>query len=183
VTLLTRAQIETAIPRVEEGLAKYLWLQPNLGLADVRSNAGFRRRFNHFYRIRREAAWQAPFYSLLEESKGRKVTYGAVLRRFFAETGRYEASFASKLVATVDPSKPVVDSIVLQNLGLKLPSPTCDDWLLLTERLHGKLSGILDRFLLTDDGRYLVQVFRGAYPDADITEIKMLDLALWQTRA
>jgi hypothetical protein len=37
-------------------------------------------------------------------------------------TGRLEASFASKLVATLNPSAPVIDRFVLQNFGLKLPS-------------------------------------------------------------
>lgn len=33
-----------------------------------------------------------------------------------------------------------------------------------------------------ENGKYLVQRFRETYPDANVTEIKMLDLVLWQTR-
>lgn len=39
-----------------------------------------------------------------------------------------------------------------------------------------------DDFLTTDTGRYLVTRFRDEYPDANVTEVKMLDLVLWQTR-
>lgn len=37
-------------------------------------------------------------------------------------------------------------------------------------------------YLMTSNGRYLVQQFHGTYPEVAITEIKMLDLVLWQTR-
>jgi hypothetical protein len=36
-------------------------------------------------------------------------------------TGRCEASFASKLSATIGPTMPVIDSVVLRNLNLRLP--------------------------------------------------------------
>src|SRR5262245_31120093 len=40
----------------------------------------------------------------------------------------------------------------------------------------------LNEFLSTENGKYLVQCFRKTYPYVDVTEIKMLDLVLWQTR-
>ena len=39
----------------------------------------------------------------------------------YEKTGRIEASFASKLVATINPRMPVVDRIVLKNLYWRLP--------------------------------------------------------------
>jgi hypothetical protein len=37
--------------------------------------------------------------------------------------------------------------------------------------------------LRTNTGHYLVKRFREEYPQARISQVKMLDLVLWQTRA
>src|SRR5688572_13731451 len=89
---LTRTQIDVAIPRVAEGLGKYLWLQQNRDAVDVRVNAEYQRKFNHFYRVRRSKAWQGHFFSLLEKRKGNRnrITYGEVLDALYASTNRYE---------------------------------------------------------------------------------------------
>lgn len=179
---LTRSQIDAAIPRVREGLQKYLWLQRNRDAVDVRVNAEYQRKFNHFYRVRRGATWQGHFYALLEEHKHRGVAFGNVLSALYAATSRYEASFASKLVATIDPTMPVIDSVVLKNLGLRLPQASAANRSSCIEALHEQLAELFNEYLLRPDGRYLVTEFKTAYPDADISEVKMLDLVLWQTR-
>ncbi|OFW31430.1 MAG: hypothetical protein A3H97_18565 [Acidobacteria bacterium RIFCSPLOWO2_02_FULL_65_29] len=83
---------------------------------------------------------------------------------------------------TIDPDTPVIDSIVLQNLGVRLPAYGSDGRRSRIVELHGRLLSSLTVFLKTDVGRYLVKRFRATYPEADVTEIKMLDLVLWQTR-
>jgi hypothetical protein len=50
-------------------------------------------------------------------------------------------------------------------------------------QLHAKLLACFTAYLATADGRYLVTRFRETYFGIDISEIKMLDLVLWQTRA
>jgi hypothetical protein len=97
-------------------------------------------------------------------------------------TGRYEASFASKLVATVDPDLPVIDSIVLRNPQLRLSTHTAPQRISRIVELHAGLVTWFTAFLETETGRYLVERFRAEYPDAHITETKMVDLILWQTR-
>jgi hypothetical protein len=97
-------------------------------------------------------------------------------------TGRYEASFASKLLATVRPEMPVIDSIVLRNLGLTAPRYNAPNRHSRLDRLHETLTLWFRAFLRTDTGRYLVKRFREEYPQARISKVKMLDLVLWQTR-
>jgi hypothetical protein len=119
---LTRSAIDAALPRVAEGLHRYVHLQAQSHLGDLRANAAYRTQFNRFYRVRRDKAWQDQFYDLLERTKRRPTAFAAVLRALHRRTGRYEASFASKLLATVDPEMPVIDAVVLKNLGLRLPA-------------------------------------------------------------
>lgn len=179
---LSKAQIDAAIPRVAEGLHKYLWLQNHRDSGDLRLNTEYQKRFNHFYRVRRGKTWQEYFYALLENKKGTRVEFAEILDALHRSTNRYEASFASKLLATIDPNMPVIDSIVLRNLRLRLPPSTSSDRLSLIRQLHAKLLSLVQLFLATANGRYLVSRFRAAYPNAAISKVKMLDLVLWQTR-
>ncbi len=164
------------------GLEKYLWLQAQRDVCDVRSDSEFRRRFNGFYRVRRSQDWQDKFYDVLETKKGQTVSFVEVLEALHRTTRRYEASFASKLLATIDPSMPVIDSVVLRNLKLRLPpSPSKQRGARIAD-LHSKLVISFTEFLRMRTGRHLVRRFREEYPTANITEIKMVDLVLWQTR-
>jgi hypothetical protein len=143
----------------------------------------FRRQFNHFYRVRRKKEWQDKFYELLESFKGAAVSFPDIFDALYRATGRYEASFASKLLATLNPDMPVIDSIVLGNLKLRLPATSSKDRVSRIYQLHSKLLTCFTDYLATEDGKYLVTRFRETYPGIDVSEIKMLDLVLWQTRA
>ena len=179
---LTEETIDAALSKLAPYLDAYLWLQTHRHACDVRSDASFRKRFNAFYKVRRGRDWQDKFYELLECRKGRASSFAEVLDALHSATGRYEASFASKLLATIDPDMPVIDSIVLRNLGVRLPAYGSDGRRSRIVELHGQLLASLNGFLKTDVGRYLVKRFRATYPEADVTEIKMLDFVLWQTR-
>lgn len=179
---LTVRDIDAALANVGPGLEKYLAIQSRLRHCDIRTDTKFRRMFGGFYRVRRDACWQDAFYRLLERAKARQTTFGDVLSELHSATGRWEASFVSKLLATVDPTQPVIDSVVLRNVGLRLPAHGAPDRESRIVDLHGRLAAIFREFLSTEAGRCLVSRFRGRYPDADVTETKMLDLVLWQTR-
>jgi len=77
---------------------------------------------------------------------------------------------------------PVIDSVVLRNLGLRLPASGSKDRLARICEVHSTLRSSLEVFVRTEHGQYLVRRFRETYAAADITEIKMLDFVLWQTR-
>ncbi len=179
---LTPSSIEAALPRVKPGLAKYVSLQRRYPLTDVRHDLDFRREFNGFYRVRRNRDWQDSFYDLLEEGKTRPVRFRELLEELQQRTGRCESSFASKLAATLDPSLPVIDSVVLANVGLRLPPRSAANRIELTVRVHQALSDGYAAFLATPSGAHLVEAFRREYPDNAVTTVKALDLVLWQTR-
>jgi hypothetical protein len=180
---LTKTQIDAALPKVAQGLQKYVWLQAMRDASDLRSDPLFRRQFNHFYRVRRNKEWQDKFYELLENFKGAAIGFPDVFDALYQATGRCEASFASKLLATLDPHMPVIDSIVLRNLQLRLPAASAKDRVSRIHQLHASLLACFTDYLATEDGKYLVTRFREAYAGIDISEIKVLDLVLWQTRA
>ena len=122
------------------------------------------------------------FFWPAREQEERQAQFSEVLDDLHKATNRYEASFASKLLATIDPSMPVIDSIVLRNLNLKLPASSSKDRLARICELHATMVISFNEFLSTENGKYLIQRFHAKYQEANVTEIKMLDLVLWQTR-
>jgi hypothetical protein len=97
-------------------------------------------------------------------------------------TGRLEASFSSKLLATANPNRAVLDSFVLKNLGLKLPYASAKNRQIRIVNVFQELEEKLIAILGSEIGKYLVKSFIVMYPQAEITETKMLDLVLWQIR-
>ena len=167
------------------GLGQYQNIQTlAAGLTVFEDDFVFRKRLNHFYRVRRAPAWQDAFYALMTVAKGTVVTFRQVVERLHVSTGRYEASFASKLFATLHPTSPVIDSIVLKNLGLRLPTSTAAHPQRIggIVQVHVDLASDFAAFLATPMGVYLVAAFNAIYPASRITDEKKVDLVLWQTR-
>jgi hypothetical protein len=118
---LTYRQVQFALSRLERGLTIYLWLQRQVRACDVSKNEEFQRRYSGFYRVRRDLTWRLGYFSLLESSKLKGIEFPEALVEINRRCGRIEASFASKLVATLEPSKPVIDKFVLEYFELRLP--------------------------------------------------------------
>ena len=115
---LDRKKIDEALPKVAPGLAKYLRIMAFVA-KDPRyyDDPDFRRAFNGFYRVRRSAqTWQPQFFALMARAKAQNFDFPRTLFELFAATGRVEASFASKLYATLHPNAPVIDSVVLARI-------------------------------------------------------------------
>ena len=175
--------IDKALQRAAKGLDKYSWLQTALPRTDVAHDREFQTAFNGFYRVRRDSEWQSAFYGLLERNKAERQSFAEVLRELHAATGRVEASFASKLVATIDPHMPVIDAIVLKHLGLSLPRPgPIETRLEGVVELHDRIRALFCEYLETKAGRQLVTRFVETYPDREISRVKMLDLVLWRSQ-
>lgn len=197
---LTKTQIDAALPKVAVGLDKYLWLQDNLYKRDVAEDAEYQRKYNGFYKVRRNEVWRRLFYNLLQTKKKSAPNFSLIMYIIYSKNRlivahknkrskekqllprRIDASFASKMTATINPELPVIDSVVLKNIGLKLPSSKEINRLIKIENIYKQIINLYKNFLKTEQGRYLVQSFKEVYPGKKVTEIKMLDFVLWQTR-
>jgi hypothetical protein len=147
----------------------------------VADDRAFQTRFNGFYKVRRGAAWQQFFYNLMDRCRRDRLMFSSVLVELREKTGRCEASFASKLFATVNQDWPVIDSVVLANVGEKLPRPALPDRMERIIELHQDMRDWFCWYLTSADGGFLVAEFRRVHA-CNITEMKMLDLVLWQMR-
>lgn len=180
---LSDADVDRALGRVAPGLERYQRIESAFNTTNVAHDPVFQRRFNAFYRVRRGPTWRAAFYRLLERGKSRGLSFAEALRAIHRATGRVEASFASKLVATLDPDLPVIDRVVLGNLSVRLAAagPVAERLKRAVE-LHAAMSHGYRRYLATPGGKRLVREFARRHRNAEVSRVKMLDLVLWQHR-
>ncbi len=171
--------------RWDKNLHVYLFLRENLSRADaVDISTEYQRKFNYFYQIRRNAEWRRKFYSLFfRHAKEGRADFGDVLNTLYQMTGKVEASFSSKFVATIDPHLPLIDRHVLSYIDQKLPTNggTPENRIAAIIELYGSMVKEFAAFLQTDTGQYLVARFSAEYNGARISPMKMLDFVLWQS--
>lgn len=185
---LSDQQIALALRKLARHLPRYLWLQEQVAAFEsVQTNERFKREFGSFYGFRtRDAAWRDCYFDLMDELKGGSFDFPDCLNRLYRGTNRVEASFASKMLATLDPHRPVIDSVVLRHTGLKLRYwGSVDRRIRLACEAYFDLNERLNSFLNSSAGTSLISAFRNhsaEFSTAPITDMKILDLLLWQSR-
>lgn len=170
-------------PELAEGLNKYMWIQKHLYGCDVSQDEEFQRRYNGFYRMRqRNAEFYKVYYEFMEENKDLKPSFAEAVHYLNHRLRRLEASFASKLVATLDTDKPVWDSVILKNIGLKQPCSSGSNREQKIVDVYNELEKWYQRYMLSEEGKQITDSFNKQFPDIDISDVKKIDLVLWQKR-
>ena len=141
------------------GFDKYKKIMDWVRKTDVSSNREFQRTFNSFYRVRRNEEWRRAYYNLFEEVKNSKPSFEYIIRTMYKETGNIEASFSSKMIATIDANMPIWDRYVMQNLCLELKGKTKEDQLDCAVRLYEQMLAWYGDFLKTENGRDCITEF------------------------
>lgn len=180
---LSVRDIDTALSKIRGSIRTYYWIQSNLRSCDVSTNRDFQRRFNGFYRVRRSREWQQHYYRLMERSKIRKPAFKSILAAIRKTTNRLEPSFASKLVATIDPNKPVIDQHVLNYFGLKMPVYGRKNREEGIVEIYGQLVEKY-KMLMNGNGQIMQARFKRFYSNMNnqISDLKKMDFVLWQSR-
>lgn len=179
------------LPRVLVRLQKshfdrYAFLRQRITESDVTQDPEFQRRFNGLYRLCfRSAEWRGIYYGLMERVKGTaQPDFAAILGELYDLTHRIEASFASKLVAIIQPKRAVYDSVLSRNLGLQPPKSSHAGALRIREfaTLYKQLNERMNRLVKHSRFSALRCKLSAAFPGYSITSIRSLDLLLWQLR-
>ena len=175
------------LPGIEKGLLTYLHLMGWVQNSDVSKDTEFQRKYKGFYRVRRNDDWCQPYFSYMERSKGKLFSFEDILKHMFEATGKVEASFSSKLLATLHPDMPVWDSYVLSQLDL--PQPTKGqqnkhNQLRQTISTYDQLTDWYEKYIGTQNAWSIMKVFDETFPYAKhITVVKKIDCVLWSMGA
>lgn len=167
---------------VSMGLDKYKVIMESIRKTDVSKDVAFQRRFNGFYGIRRDAEWRASYYGVFERKKASQTTYKDIIEEIYQIKGSVEASFSSKMYATLYPEKPIWDKYVLRNLGLVMPT-TVKDRLNIAIEIYNKIEQWYADFLVTENAQECLEVFDKMLPEYSwVSNIKKIDFYLWSIR-
>jgi hypothetical protein len=149
-------------------------------LISVRS----RTEFVTFYKLRLQKAHADQLYRYLLRYMGRQTTprISSVLAAIKRISGTIELANASKVIASLDRTKPVYDSVVRKHLGLSHPAGDMRKAIAIYQQLReriavlGKQTKI--RAALRDFDRAFPQFRGGRF----LSKTKKLDLLLWQMK-
>jgi len=183
---MTQEEIKAAIKEASKGILKYIEIMGVLGKVNVSECLIFQKLYKGFYRVRRNDEWCKVYFSHLENNKvNNDISFDNVLDYISEKTGRCEASFSSKLVATINPNKPIWDRWIIQNTGHRAPLSADKNKIALTKAAYRSIENWYDGFLKSDDGKLYVQTFNKILPKDivdRITDLKKVDFILWQIR-
>lgn len=178
--------VQVALINMAAGLKKYQIILEKLHTTNVSNNQEFQREYNGFYRMRqRKPEFYSAYYQFMEEHKNdspTELTFEMILSHFYRMFNRIEASFSSKLLSIINPNMPVWDKYVLENLSIKAPPPNETGRLMKTILAYEDICAWYRTFLLSEDAHKMIAMFDETYPNVEITNVKKIDLILWQIR-
>ena len=170
------------IQKTKNGIEKYLKIMDLVGKTNVAENEEFQHLFNGFYQVRRNKNWRDAFYSLLEEKKGKKPSIEEVMTYLAENTQRksVELSFASKLLHTLDPTKPIYDKKVATFLRLESP-PAYWSKEAKMKRQISNYNAIIEWYK-TPQSKTYVGLFDKMFPEYRevVGEVKKIDFIIWR---
>lgn len=163
------------------GLETYSYLDKNLRQTDISKNLEYQTRFNGFYRVRRDEKWRKIYYEYFEKNKNDKeLKFEEIIKYLFEKTGNIEPSFSSKMLSTINPDMPILDSRVLKNLGLELKYNLPDEEKIQNAvEAYYKIVELEQAKLKEPETQKFIQDFCEFFPEYNLSDIRILDLLLW----
>ena len=175
------------------GLETYKYIMDNFKSIDLSGDDDnakeFRTKYRGYYRVRRNDDWSKLYFGFFENNKNNNdITFNQIIDYCYnnMKTNKgaknpVEASFSSKMLATINPEKPILDSRVLENMGLTIPVYLKSDKKL--ERAKAVYEIIDDRYKAysrTPESDTVVSIFNEMFPDyTELTKTKKIDFFLW----
>lgn len=164
-------------------LPRYAYIIQTVDKVNVELDRDFQKAFNGFYNVRLpNASYYEGFYRVFEQSKSIRdsLTYSVILDELYLITGRVEASFASKILATLNTNQPIWDSRVLKYLAFELSGRTDRDKIDSAKMLYSQMEKQYDKYMKTEEAQKNIAVFDELFSDYSwISNIKKIDYMMW----
>lgn len=176
--------MQLKIEKIRAGIDKYEFLRKRLFEADVSQDREFQRAFNGFFRMgRRTEAYYTDFYCYMQQHKSAGISFADALTYLHEKHGRLEMSFVSKMVAIVDPSRPIWDSVVTKgHFGIVAPCANVKNRLQKGIEKYEQYCCCYHTYMQTEEAKAKIAEFEKLFPNTEITDVKKVDFMLWQER-
>ena len=175
--------IRKTLSNKQSNIKTYLMIMSNLHKVNVSKDNEFQKKFTWFYGMRYlQQSFRTTYYDYMEEHKSCLITFEDVLMYLYNSTSRVEASFSSKMLATINPNMPIWDTNVLSQLSITPPRYNQKDRLKQLKEAVKKYAIIEDwyiNYLKTQNAKDVLDVFDEMFPNIQMTDVKKIDWALW----
>ncbi|MCR4598188.1 MAG: HD domain-containing protein [Acetatifactor sp.] len=173
--------LDAAITKLQErkkDIAAYIDIMKAAGNPE---RPEFQKKYDAFYRVRRDKAWRKEYFQLMATyGKRGNATFGEILLRLRQATGQIEASFASKMLATLNPNMPIWDSKVLAALQLRLAGSNPNSRFSNAVVLYERICKWYQDYLKTDAATEMLHRFDKEFPEFQImSQTKKIDFIFW----
>lgn len=151
--------------------------------ADDDNAKAFRKKYKTYYRVRRNDEWCDAYFKIFQENRNNdNVDFDTIIDALYISTGgKVEASFSSKMLATINPDMPILDSRVLANMNLKIPDyPKGEKKKERAKEVYKTISKRYANFCTTPESDEVVRILDDLFPDyTDFSKTKKIDYFLW----
>ena len=157
---------------------------------NVSTDIKYQKNYNSYYRVRRDRNWLKAYYDFMESNKNdQDISFEKILREISsvphkAKNGTIksiEASFASKMLATINPNYPIWDSQVIRALDISIdPTLIGEDKIMAYVEAYTKLTREIGDFIKTTEGKMCIKQFDKTFPNLTyLNSFKKIDYYLW----
>lgn len=172
--------------RMKESIEVYRFIKREYARGDVENNLLFQFVFRSFYRLDNAGLtdkWKKAYFRLLADNEKDLKT---ILNKLYVEKNHkgqstVQFSFATKLLHTLDNTKPIFDSEVSKVLGLELNGKGKSK-IVNSERVYTNLINIFKSALQKPIAQKKIAQFKLEYHASDLNDEKILDFILWDKK-
>ena len=156
----------------------------------------YQKNYTNYYRVRRDDTWLKKYYEYFEEHKNdENISFEQILRYLsniphkvkkssVNPTGiatSIEASFSSKMLATINPNYPIWDRQIVRALGIKLNDSLRGEAKIQAYiEAYNELTQEVRTFISTTEGISCIEQFDATFPNYTyLNPFKKIDFFLW----
>ncbi len=171
----------------EKSLDAYLFIQKTFNKGSIANNEGFKQVYKNFYRLNRAGLtneWKELYFEILD-SKEKNLE--KILNELYEipnhkKQNSIQFSFATKLIHTIDTTKPIFDSLVGAMLEQKVKGRTKEEKIQSCIKIYKVLQNVSQTCLKDRDLQKILKAFRikfGVSEKRELSDEKIFDFLLW----
>lgn len=176
---------EQLVKIIEEACGLYAY-RKTLDLTKI-GTKDYQENYANYYRMSRmDENWRTAYFRYMQKQVvNSDITFEEILTQISSVPHKrdnnsrktIDASFASKMLATLNSNYPIWDSHVAKVVGIRYQTRTVKDYV----EIYNELTENIHAFLQTTNGAMCVEEFDKMFPNfTDISPVKKIDLYLWK---
>ena len=159
-------------------------LKRYLKTLDKTFDDNYKKNFNAYYGVRRNEKWRNAYYDFFEKNKNNEnITFEEIIEYLCdnTEEKNVEPSFSSKMLATINPNKPIWDKYVLKHLKIRVKEKDKDKKIEEAINIYKKIEEKYKEYLEDNNIKETINRIKKILNDERISDIKILDYIIWIT--